>query len=278
MELGAATPDFLVELLNCEDEHHARAAATHQLRNWHSLLEDSDALLAKAANDPEVLVRMEAAIAASYIGTEGALTAMLETLKHPHGGHLSYAIRTSLGSHTLKRHWAEGRGEYLAAHPEIGTFLTAFDRGQKTGRAKPPTPKEAIFDAQKNLSRVDISIIKERLLYSLNRFEVKPGQPVRLELINPDATPHNLVIVAPGALEEIGMAANEMAKDPEAAKSGQFLPDSKKILHHSRMLNANQSEVMRFTAPEKPGVYPFLCTFPGHWILMRGEMIVQASE
>lgn len=276
--IGRSNPDFLVELLNCEDEHHARAAATHQLRNWHSLLEDSDALLAKAANDPEVLVRMEAAIAASYIGTEGALTAMLETLKHPHGGHLSYAIRTSLGSHTLKRHWAEGRGEYLAAHPEIGTFLNAFDRGQKTGRAKPPTPKEAIFDAQKNLSRVDISIIKERLLYSLNRFEVKPGQPVRLELINPDATPHNLVIVAPGALEEIGMAANEMAKDPEAAKSGQFLPDSKKILHHSRMLNANQSEVMRFTAPEKPGVYPFLCTFPGHWILMRGEMIVQASE
>ncbi len=52
---------------------------------------------------------------------------------------------------------------------------------------------------------MDISIIKERLLYSLNRFEVKPGQPVRLELINPDATPHNLVIVEPRALEEVGM-------------------------------------------------------------------------
>ena len=126
--------------------------------------------------------------------------------------------------------------------------------------------------------RVDISIIKERFLYSLNRFEAEPGQPVRLELMNPDATPHNLVIVEPGTLEAVGMAATEMAKDPEAAKTGQFLPDSKSVLEHTRMLQANQTEVLRFIAPEKPGVYPYLCTFPGHWVLMRGEMIVQAAE
>ena len=68
-----------------------------------------------------------------------------------------------------------------------------------------------------------------------------------------------------------------MAADPGAAKDGQFLPDSEKILEHSSMLNANQSEVMRFTAPQKPGVYPYLCTFPGHWILMKGEMVVKSE-
>ncbi len=275
--IGLINSDLLVDLLSC-DEHHARAAATRQLRYWSSELHNASALLAKAANDPEALVRMEAAIAASYIGTEDALTAMLDTLKHPHGGHLTYAIRTSLGSHTLKRHWAEGQGEYLAGHPEIGTFLAAFDRGQKLKPVKPTTPEDRKFDAQKNIKRVDISIIKERLLYSLSKFEVSAGQPVRLEFFNPDATPHNLVFVEPGALEEVGQAATEMAKDPEAAKSGQFLPESEKIIEHSAMLNVNQSEVMRFTAPEKPGVYPFLCTFPGHWILMRGEMIVKAAE
>ena len=272
--VGHVDTDLLVELLNAEDEHRARAAATRQLRYWHSHLGNPDALLADAANDSSPIVRIEAATAASYIGTEGALTAMLNTLKHPHGGHLTYAIRTSLGSHTLKRHWAEGRGEYLAEHLEIGTFLAAFDRGQKLKPVKPTTPEDRKFDAQKNLKRVDISIVKERLLYSLSKFEVAAGQPVRLEFFNPDATPHNIVFVEPDALEEIGQAATEMAKDPEAAESGQFLPESEKVLEHSAMLNANQSEVMRFTAPEEPGVYPFLCTFPGHWILMRGEMVV----
>ena len=31
---------------------------------------------------------------------------------------------------------------------------------------------------------------------------------------------------------------------------------------------------IRFKAPETPGVYPYLCTFPGHWMVMNGQMIV----
>jgi azurin len=30
-----------------------------------------------------------------------------------------------------------------------------------------------------------------------------------------------------------------------------------------------------FRAPDKPGRYPFLCTFPGHWMVMNGVMIVE---
>ena len=33
-------------------------------------------------------------------------------------------------------------------------------------------------------------------------------------------------------------------------------------------------EVLEFTAPEKPGDYEFVCTFPGHYMLMRGIMKV----
>ena len=69
-----------------------------------------------------------------------------------------------------------------------------------------------------------------------------------------------------------GLAANEMAKDPEAAKSGQFIPKSKKIIVHSRMLKQGEKETLRFKAPRKPGRYPYLCSFPGHWALMRGKI------
>ena len=35
---------------------------------------------------------------------------------------------------------------------------------------------------------------------------------------------------------------------------------------------------MRFEAPAEPGVYPYVCTFPGHWIIMNGNMIVGRDE
>jgi putative heme-binding domain-containing protein len=35
-----------------------------------------------------------------------------------------------------------------------------------------------------------------------------------------------------------------------------------------------QAHVLRFTAPSEPGIYPYVCTFPGHWIVMNGQMVV----
>ena len=60
------------------DNHHARAAATQQLRYWHPHLPNAIDLLRKAANDSNGIVRMEAAIAASYFGSREALDALLE--------------------------------------------------------------------------------------------------------------------------------------------------------------------------------------------------------
>src|SRR5205085_12547408 len=211
------------------------------------------------------------AIAASYIGTKEALDAMLDVLKHPRGGHLAYAITCSLGSHTLRRHW-EGNPAY-----DVPRILRASSR---TTQLKEPTPNasDAQFDSQPNLKKVEISCQPERMLFTLKQFAVTPGQPVKIVFTNPDATDHNLVLVKPDALAEVGMAANEMAKDPKNANSD-FVPASKRelILHASPMIGPTRKSlvhVLRFRAPAEPGIYPYVCTFPGHWVLMNGEMIV----
>jgi azurin len=54
-----------------------------------------------------------------------------------------------------------------------------------------------------------------------------------------------------------------------------FIPESPKILHKTKMLMQNDSETLRFMAPSAPGRYPYICTFPGHWLVMKGEMIVE---
>ena len=40
-------------------------------------------------------------------------------------------------------------------------------------------------------------------------------------------------------------------------------------------LNARESTVVIFDAPTEPGEYPFVCSFPGHWMTMRGVLRVE---
>jgi putative heme-binding domain-containing protein len=116
------------------------------------------------------------------------------------------------------------------------------------------------------------------MLFTVKQFAVTAGQPVKIVFTNPDATDHNLVIVKPEALAEVGMAANEMAKDPRNANSD-FVPESKRelILHASAMIGPTRRSpvhVLRFRAPAEPGIYPYVCTFPGHWVVTNGDMVV----
>ncbi|MEJ6621516.1 MAG: plastocyanin/azurin family copper-binding protein, partial [Opitutae bacterium] len=46
------------------------------------------------------------------------------------------------------------------------------------------------------------------------------------------------------------------------------------VLAHTKLLGPGESEVVKFKAPNKPGVHQFVCTFPGHYAMMRGIMVV----
>ncbi|MCA9056818.1 MAG: c-type cytochrome, partial [Planctomycetaceae bacterium] len=78
------------------------------------------------------------------------------------------------------------------------------------------------------------------------------------------------------------MAANAMAKDRRNANSD-FIPAEKEslIMQAAPMIGPtrkSQIHVLRFNAPEEPGLYPYVCTFPGHWIIMQGVMVVANSS
>ncbi|MDP7251782.1 MAG: ThuA domain-containing protein, partial [Planctomycetota bacterium] len=272
--VDASNTDLLREVFGSEN-HHARAAAAQQLRHWHKEMPDAISLLNKAANDSSGFVRMEAAIAASWIGTKEALDAMLDVFKHPRDKHLAYAITCALGSQNLLRHWKD--------KPDYAHVSNLLKQGSKKNEFAEPrkNARDGQFDSQQNLKLVRIGCVPERMKYTVEQFAVTTGQPVKILFTNPDATDHNLVVVKPGALEEVGMAANDMAKDPKNANSD-FIPKEKRklILHYSPMIGPTKSakvHVLRFKAPTVPGIYPYVCTFPGHWIMMKGEMIVASD-
>jgi azurin len=113
------------------------------------------------------------------------------------------------------------------------------------------------------------------LAYDTKEFKVKAGQKVKLIFNNTHPAvpqPHNIVIAKPGTKDKLLGLAMAMAAAPDGMAKG-FIPESPDILFHTKLLQPNTSETLEFTAPAA-GEYPYLCTFPGHGIIMNGVMKV----
>ena len=112
---------------------------------------------------------------------------------------------------------------------------------------------------------------KPGLKYDVAQFEVKAGSKIRLVFNNNDDMTHNVVVVVPGAGDEVGkLALNLGLKGSEM----NYVPNSPKVLFHTSLLEPDSSESIYFIAPTKPGEYMFLCTYPGHASVMRGILKV----
>lgn len=120
---------------------------------------------------------------------------------------------------------------------------------------------------------VRIHTVEEEMRYDLPYFAVEAGRPVQVVLINEDLMPHNLVITQPGALKEVADAGLEAG--PNAGLDGkQYVPKSDQVLFATNMIGSLESEAITFDAPKEPGEYPYVCTFPRHWMRMYGVMVV----
>ena len=116
------------------------------------------------------------------------------------------------------------------------------------------------------------------LAYDQTELNVESGQPVRLTLSNTGSAlpqPHNFVLVKPGKVDTVGALATEMITDPVALEKS-YIPDScADILAFCPLVSPGDSASIEFVAPKEAGDYPYICTFPGHWLQMRGILHVR---
>lgn len=124
---------------------------------------------------------------------------------------------------------------------------------------------------------VQIKTVKNEMKYDLSEFVVEAGKPVKIVFENPDFMQHNLLIVQPGTLETVGAAADQLATDPQGAEKN-YVPEISEVLFSTPLVDPEQTIELTFMAPETPGEYPFVCTFPGHWRIMQGTMKVVGAE
>ncbi len=136
----------------------------------------------------------------------------------------------------------------------------------------PAAPAAALPDASQPLA-VTITPVGNKMEYKQTEFTARPGQTVTITFTNTASSPamqHNVVVVkTEAAIEEVGVAAM-------GAADNAYIPLDKKdlILAYTPMAGAGQTVDVTFTAPSEPGDYPYVCTYPGHYMLMRGVMRV----
>ena len=113
----------------------------------------------------------------------------------------------------------------------------------------------------------------DELAFNKTQLSAKAGQPIQLTFTNNSAKnaglQHNFVVVNPGTAESVGQAGIT------AGLEKGYIPQSPDVIAHtSKLLNSGEKETIRFNAPKKPGDYPYICTFPGHYSVMKGVLTV----
>jgi azurin len=117
----------------------------------------------------------------------------------------------------------------------------------------------------------------DTLKFSVTRIEVQPRKTVHLQLKNVSTMPkdvmgHNWILL------KAGSDVTAYATAALGAKTDGFQPKSlaDEVLASIALLGPRQTGEVTFVAPDTPGSYPFLCTFPGHFQAgMRGELVVK---
>lgn len=144
--------------------------------------------------------------------------------------------------------------------------------GVIAGEVEEKAQKSGILSDTPELTTIRVATLPERMMYDVKELNVKAGKKVKLTFANPDFMPHNILLVNPGKVDEIANKA--LMLGAKGFDTG-FIPDSPDILWHSKLLDHGKEEVIEFTAPAKPGDYPYMCSFPGHYLIMRGMMHVK---
>ncbi len=128
---------------------------------------------------------------------------------------------------------------------------------------------------QKSLEK-EIKIIlnsDDLMRFDKNMLLVQSGQKITLTLnhigkMDKLIMGHNFVLLK----KDVDVMA--FAEKAVLAKNNEYIPEGEEVIVYTKLLGGGESDTITFDAPEK-GYYTFLCTFPGHWGLMKGKLVVK---
>lgn len=158
----------------------------------------------------------------------------------------------------------------------VTLFFVAGCAGESSDSQSAEAPASESSASSSNsdgMQEVVVQPVGDQMKFAVENFTVQSGAKVRLVMDNIAtlaAMQHNIVILTPDAdINAVGTASIQAGPDND------YVPaDNESILFYTAIAQPGEQTVIEFTAPA-PGEYPFICTFPGHYTLMKGVMIVE---
>ena len=143
----------------------------------------------------------------------------------------------------------------------------------QTSAAAPAPPPSASAPPAPPVPHVEIQMasVANTMAFDKTKLSVPTGAEVHLTMKN-NATmatlPHNWVLVKPGTEASVAAAGLKLG-DP----AGYVDVRDKDMLVHTPLAKPGETAEVTFTAPDV-GNYPYICTFPGHYMMMKGVLTV----
>lgn len=166
--------------------------------------------------------------------------------------------------------------KYLVTILAIVGLMSCGTDNSSSPAEKPATKLEPSTPVQKATSdTVDVVIkVGDEMKFSENRIIVEQGDVVRLKLEHTGTMPktsmgHNWVLLKNGVnVSDFGMAA-------ASAKDNDYIPANMQqdVIAHTKIIGGGESDEIIFQAPEE-GAYEYICSFPGHYGMMKGKLVV----
>ena len=167
----------------------------------------------------------------------------------------------------------------------VSAILFALSSCGGGDNSKPETnPSEMVQETEKQNNSIEITseILEvtiegnDQMKFNLDRIDVSAGQTIKLTMKNVGSQPkeamgHNWILLDKGTnVQDFAMAAI-------AQKENDYFPLEREseVLAHTKLLGPGESETIEFKAPNEPGVYKFICSFPGHFANMQGTFFVK---
>ncbi len=150
--------------------------------------------------------------------------------------------------------------------------------GKEAERAETPGVAEdrTLVEAESGLIRFEIRA-DDRMRYDVNRFSIPAGSRLRLVLINTgrmsrEQMGHNWILLRPGT------RVDAFILEASGAEVNGYIPDGwdDAMLAHTPMTGGGETVEITIDLPDKPGEYPYVCSFPGHYFAgMKGVLVLE---
>ena len=137
---------------------------------------------------------------------------------------------------------------------------------------KVETPNKITVSKTENEVQIILNS-NDQMQFDKKVLSASPGQKVTLTLNhtgrgNKMIMGHNFVLLKKDVDVDI------FARKAVEARNNEYIPEGDEMIAYTKLIGRGESVTITFDAPAQ-GIYNFICSFPAHYQLMKGQLIVK---